>query len=74
MNTGQKLFTKLVIWFAGEVLLTLIGLDTVADYGEFLLEHTASQQLQSTADTLELINNDVRSFTILERIPKQHFA
>lgn len=49
MNTGQKVLTKVAVWFAGEILLTLIGLDTVADYGEFLLGHTFEPQLPQPA-------------------------
>lgn len=41
----QKLCAQVVIWFMGEILLNLIGLDTLADYGEFLLGHAANPQL-----------------------------
>lgn len=41
----KKLCAQVVIWFVGEVLLNLIGLDTLADYGEFLLGHNANPQL-----------------------------
>ncbi|MBF2048843.1 MAG: hypothetical protein IGS54_16020 [Elainella sp. C42_A2020_010] len=44
-HTGQKVLAKAAVWLAGEILLTLIGLDTLADYGEFLLTHTPESPL-----------------------------
>lgn len=32
----KTLFTKITIWLALEIVLTLIGLDDIADYSEFL--------------------------------------
>ena len=32
----QKLFFKLMFWLVLEILLNLMGLDDVADYGEFV--------------------------------------
>ncbi len=34
----QKLFTQTLIWIAAEVLLTLLGLDNLADYSEFIFD------------------------------------
>ncbi|HEY9623438.1 MAG TPA: hypothetical protein V6C78_23980 [Crinalium sp.] len=40
---------KVIVWLAGEILLSLIGLDTLADYSEFLLEHQPHLKIHSTA-------------------------
>lgn len=32
----QNLIIKIVIWLTAEVLLTFLGLDDLADYGEFI--------------------------------------
>ena len=32
----RKLYIKIILWLGAEILLTLIGLDDLADYGEFL--------------------------------------
>ena len=34
-----KLFFKLTVWLAVEITLNLIGLDDMADYGEFIFDH-----------------------------------
>jgi hypothetical protein len=36
-NLWKKRLTKVSAWIAAEVVLTTVGLDNVADYGEFLL-------------------------------------
>lgn len=41
MNRSKHpIVAKLLIWLAGEILLGLLGLDTLADYTEFLSAHT----------------------------------
>ncbi|MGF1489788.1 MAG: hypothetical protein ACFBSE_22100 [Prochloraceae cyanobacterium] len=35
----QKLCLKIIIWVMFEIILTLLGLDDLADYSEFLLEN-----------------------------------
>ena len=32
----RKLYIKIILWLGAEILLTLMGLDDLADYGEFL--------------------------------------
>ena len=32
----HKLITNLIIWLTAEILLTCLGLDDLADYGEFV--------------------------------------
>ena len=34
----QKLWVKTILWLGAEILLTLIGLDDLADYSEFLFQ------------------------------------
>ena len=34
----RKLYIKIILWLGAELLLTLIGLDDLADYSEFLYE------------------------------------
>jgi hypothetical protein len=45
MNREQKVLTKVAVWLAGEILLSLIGLDTIAAYSEFLSGHAFEPQL-----------------------------
>ena len=33
----KKLLVKTLIWLAAEIYLSLLGLDTLADYSEFIL-------------------------------------
>jgi hypothetical protein len=35
---GKKLFAKILVWLAAEILLNFLGLDNLADYGEFVFE------------------------------------
>jgi hypothetical protein len=47
----KQLWVELLIWVAAEVALTLVGLDTLADYGEFMLDiraKVATTQLDAT--------------------------
>ncbi len=32
----KKLFTNTLIWLAAEIILNSMGIDTLADYGEFV--------------------------------------
>ncbi len=34
----KRLLTKALIWLAAEIVLNTIGLDTLADYSEFVFE------------------------------------
>ncbi len=36
----HKLLLKLTIWLVVEIVLNLMGLDDMADYSEFLLNHS----------------------------------
>jgi hypothetical protein len=35
----KKVIVKVTAWLAAEIILNLIGLDSLADYSEFLYEH-----------------------------------
>ena len=41
----KTLLTKTLIWLAAEIILNSIGLDTLADYSEFVFEPNASAHL-----------------------------
>lgn len=34
----KKVFTKIIVWLAAEIILNLMGLDNMADYSEFVFE------------------------------------
>ncbi len=38
----KKLLTKLAIWLLAEILLNFLGLDNLADYGEFIFERSVT--------------------------------
>ena len=38
----HKLLMKMTFWLLAEVVLTLVGLDNLADYSEFLLSENSS--------------------------------
>jgi hypothetical protein len=40
-RSHKQLWIELLIWVAAEVALNLVGLDTLADYGEFMLDTRA---------------------------------
>lgn len=44
----NKLVVRVAIWVVGEILLGLIGLDTLADYSEFFSEHQENVPIVST--------------------------
>ncbi len=35
----HKLLFKLTVWFFAEITLNLLGLDDLADYGDFIFDH-----------------------------------
>jgi hypothetical protein len=34
----KKLFAQIILWLVAEVILNLLGLDNLADYGEFVFD------------------------------------
>jgi hypothetical protein len=47
----QKICLKIAFWLCVEIILTLIGMDNIADYSEFILHSKSAHQYNS------LLNN-----------------
>lgn len=43
----KKLFVKTSVWVTAEIVLTVVGLDNLADYSEFVMQ---SQQLTQVTE------------------------
>jgi hypothetical protein len=41
LHGTKQLWIEVLIWVAAEVVLNLVGLDNLADYGEFILDTRA---------------------------------
>lgn len=54
----QKVFTRTLVWVTAEIILTLLGIDDLADYSEFIFERNAVVQ-QRPAITQRLENGEV---------------
>ncbi|MEM8808856.1 MAG: hypothetical protein AAGF01_22790 [Cyanobacteria bacterium P01_G01_bin.38] len=54
----QKVFARTLVWLTAEVILTLLGIDDLADYSEFIFERNAVV-LQRRAITQRLENREV---------------
>jgi hypothetical protein len=37
----KKLVTQIIFWLVAEIILNLLGLDNLADYGEFVFDREA---------------------------------
>ncbi len=48
----QKLFLKTSVWLTAEILLTVIGLDNLADYSEFVFNNKALSQFTEAFSNL----------------------
>jgi len=57
----QKLCLKIIIWVMFEIILTLLGLDDLADYSEFLLENKKNYVYQIYNQQFSL-NGDIDRF------------
>jgi hypothetical protein len=42
----HKLLFKLTVWLCAEIMLNLLGLDDLADYGDFIFDHKNLNLLQ----------------------------
>lgn len=50
MNATRKSpLIQVVTWLVAEVLLSFVGLDTLADYGEFVFSKTPIAPIEQTA-------------------------
>ncbi len=45
--TCKKLLTRLFLWLLFEISLTCLGLDDLADYGEFIFERNFTNLISS---------------------------
>ncbi|MDJ0844764.1 MAG: hypothetical protein QNJ08_11055 [Crocosphaera sp.] len=45
--TCKKLLTRLFLWLLFEISLTCLGLDDLADYGEFIFERNLMNSMSS---------------------------
>lgn len=52
----QKLLIKTFIWFMGEIILNLIGIDDLVDYSEFLFENKASSSPGIIVSNIALVS------------------
>ena len=48
----QKLWVKTILWLGTEILFTLIGLDDLADYSEFLCQQQEVASMRKAYPTL----------------------
>ena len=46
-TTGKKVLTRLFLWLLFEISLTCLGLDDLADYGEFIFERNFINAISS---------------------------
>ncbi|MGB3294623.1 MAG: hypothetical protein WBB01_16695 [Phormidesmis sp.] len=49
--TLKTLLTKLLFWLAAEIVLTLVGLDNLADYSEFIANQTSGSGPNGTVNS-----------------------
>lgn len=47
----SKLILKTIIWLSAEIYLTAIGLDNLADYGEFMFQDRVAIQIAEAPNT-----------------------
>lgn len=45
----NKLFTQVAVWLVGELFLNLYGLDTLANYSEFLIDRQKALNINAVA-------------------------
>ena len=51
----KKLLLNLSIWLAAEIVLTVLGLDNLADYGEFIIQSDAAVSLNDAVAALTTV-------------------
>jgi len=49
----HKLLAKLLFWLMAEVILNAVGLDNLADYSEFLLNHVNNTGRESVTQQIQ---------------------
>lgn len=50
----SHLIFKILIWLSAEIYLTAIGLDNLADYGEYVFQYKALIQIAEASTPLSL--------------------
>ena len=50
----SHLILKILIWLSAEIYLTAIGLDNLADYGEYVFQYKALIQIAEASTPLSL--------------------
>ncbi|MEM6717191.1 MAG: hypothetical protein AAF622_19170 [Cyanobacteria bacterium P01_C01_bin.147] len=51
----RKTLLKGTLWLSSELVLGMIGLDTVADYGEFLMQHQVADHINRAIATVTTV-------------------
>jgi|GEM_PF-2398530 len=51
----RKTVLKGTLWLSSELVLGLVGMDTVADYGEFLMNHQVADYLSQAIATITTV-------------------
>ena len=51
----KKLLLNLSIWLTAEIILTVLGLDNLADYGEFIIQSNAAISLNDAVAALTTV-------------------
>ena len=51
----RKTLLKGTLWLSSELVLGMIGMDTVADYGEFLMKHQVADHLGQAIATITTV-------------------
>ncbi len=47
----SQLVLKIIVWLLAEIYLTIMGLDNLADYGEFVFQDKGWLQMEKTSTT-----------------------
>ena len=51
----RKTLLKGTLWLSSELVLGMLGMDTVADYGEFLMQHQVTDQIHHAIATITTV-------------------
>ena len=51
----RKLLFNLSIWLTAEIVLTVLGLDNLADYGEFFIQSNAADSLNEAVAAISTL-------------------
>ena len=51
----RKTLLKGTLWLSSELVLGMVGLDTVADYSEFLMQHQVADHINQAIATITTV-------------------